>query len=126
MNSNSNNFIRVQVQKKYFFEFKFEFGKMIEFFRVRVRSPVYNFKLHYCCMLTNRRLQAAKSDKDFKWSLMDCFFAVKSAWLLVTPATLANCYRNTDFVIGYAEELPRAESSSPKVASMPESKLGRL
>ena len=31
MNSNSNSFMRVQVQKKYFFEFKFEFGKMIEF-----------------------------------------------------------------------------------------------
>ena len=28
---NSNNFMQVQVQKKYFFEFKFEFGKMIEF-----------------------------------------------------------------------------------------------
>ena len=30
---NSNSFMRVQVrvQKKYFFEFKFEFGKMIEF-----------------------------------------------------------------------------------------------
>ena len=34
---NSNSFMRVQVrvQKKYFFDFKFEFGKMIEFFRVR-------------------------------------------------------------------------------------------
>ena len=34
---NSNSFMRVQVrvQKKYFFEFKFELGKMIEFFRVR-------------------------------------------------------------------------------------------
>ena len=33
--------VQVRVQKKYFFEFKFEFGKMIEFFRVqvRVRSP---------------------------------------------------------------------------------------
>ena len=43
---NSNSFIRVQVrvQKKHFFEFKFkfEFGKMIEFFRVRVRSPATN------------------------------------------------------------------------------------
>ena len=30
---NSNSFIRVQVrvQKKYFFEFTFKFGKMIEF-----------------------------------------------------------------------------------------------
>ena len=28
---NSNSFIRVRVQKKYFFEFKFEFGKMLEF-----------------------------------------------------------------------------------------------
>ena len=41
---NSNSFIRVRVQKKYFFEFKFEFGEMIEFFpirvQVRVRSPV--------------------------------------------------------------------------------------
>ena len=39
---NSNSFIRVQVrvQKKYFFEFELEFGKMIDFFRVRVRrSP---------------------------------------------------------------------------------------
>ena len=36
---NSNSFIRVQ--KKYFFEFKFEFGKMTEFFRIRVRSPGY-------------------------------------------------------------------------------------
>ena len=36
---NSNSFIRVRVLKKYFF--KFEFGKMIEFFRVqvRVRNP---------------------------------------------------------------------------------------
>ena len=48
MNSNSNSFFRVQVrvrvQKKYFFEFKFkfEFGKMIEFFRVRVRSPGFD------------------------------------------------------------------------------------
>ena len=32
---NSNSFVRVRVQKKYFFEIKFEFGKMIEFFRVR-------------------------------------------------------------------------------------------
>ena len=45
---NSNSFMRVQVrvQKKYFFEFKFKFGKMIEFFRVqvRVRSPDAQFK----------------------------------------------------------------------------------
>ena len=33
---NSNSFMRVQVrvQKKYFFEFKFELGKMIEFFHI--------------------------------------------------------------------------------------------
>ena len=36
---NLNSFMRVPVQKKYFFEFKFEYGKMIEFFRVRVSSP---------------------------------------------------------------------------------------
>ena len=40
---NSNSFMRVQVrvQKKYFFGYKFESGKTIEFFRVqvRVRSP---------------------------------------------------------------------------------------
>ena len=35
MNSNSFMPVQVRVQKKYFFEFKFEFGKMIEFFRVR-------------------------------------------------------------------------------------------
>ena len=42
MNSNSNSFIRVQapVQKNYFFGFKFEYGKMIEFFRVRVQVQV--------------------------------------------------------------------------------------
>ena len=41
---NSNSFIRVQ--KKYFFAFKFEFGKMIELFRVqvRVRSPDCSYK----------------------------------------------------------------------------------
>ena len=43
MNSNSLVRVLVRVQKKYFFEFKFEFGKMIEFFQarvqVRVRSP---------------------------------------------------------------------------------------
>ena len=42
MNLNSNNFIGVQVrvQKNYFFEFKFEFGKITEFFRVRVQVQV--------------------------------------------------------------------------------------
>ena len=37
--------VQVRVQKKYFFEFKFEFGKMIEFLRVqvRVRSPGLNY-----------------------------------------------------------------------------------
>ena len=41
---NANSLIRVLVQKKYFFEFKFkfEFGKMIEFFRVQVRNPGRN------------------------------------------------------------------------------------
>ena len=45
---NSNNFIRVQVrvrvQKNCFFEFKFEFGKITDFFRVQVqvRSPAKN------------------------------------------------------------------------------------
>ena len=41
MNSISFMRIQVRVQKICFFEFKFEFGKMIEFFRVqvRVRSP---------------------------------------------------------------------------------------
>ena len=46
---NSNSFIRfqVRVQKKHFFGFEFKFGKMIEFFRVRVqvrvRSPVVDY-----------------------------------------------------------------------------------
>ena len=31
--------VQVRVQKKYFFYFKFKLGKMIEFFRVQVRSP---------------------------------------------------------------------------------------
>ena len=39
---NSNSFIQVRVQQNYFFEFKFKFGKMIEFFQVRVRSPGNN------------------------------------------------------------------------------------
>ena len=30
--------VQVRVQNKYFF--KFEFGEMIEFFRIQVRSPV--------------------------------------------------------------------------------------
>ena len=34
--------VQVRVQKKYFFEFKFKFGKMIEFFRVQVRSPAFS------------------------------------------------------------------------------------
>ena len=37
MNSNGCMWVQVRVHKKYFFEFKFEFGKMIEFFRVQVR-----------------------------------------------------------------------------------------
>ena len=76
-------------------------------------------------MLASRRLQAAESDnKDFKWSLLDCLFAVKIAWSLVTPATIVNCYRNAGFVHGDAEVSSRAESSSPQVASIPESELG--
>ena len=43
--------MQVRVQKKYFFEFKFKFGKMIEFFRVRVqvrvRSPAFTSKPLY-------------------------------------------------------------------------------
>ena len=44
MNSNSNSFIPIRFQKKYVF--KFEFGKMIEFFRVqvRVRSPGFIYQ----------------------------------------------------------------------------------
>ena len=42
MNPNLNNFMRdqVRVQKKFFFDLKFEFGKMFEFFRVRVQVRV--------------------------------------------------------------------------------------
>ena len=81
-------------------------------------SVICNFKLHYRCMLANRRQQAAEIDKDFKWSLLDCFFAVKSEWSLVNPTTIANCHLKAGFIISYAEQLPRAESSSPQVTSI--------
>ena len=42
---NSNSFMRVRVQKKCFFEFKFEFGKNDRVQRVRVRSPA-TFTFH--------------------------------------------------------------------------------
>ena len=46
---NSNSFMRVRDQKEYFFEFKFEFGEIIEFFgvQVRVRSPDLNVRPKY-------------------------------------------------------------------------------
>ena len=55
---NSNSFIRVRVQKKYFFEFKLEFGKTIEFFRVQVRvhSPVCFYYFNLLCVQTVKKL----------------------------------------------------------------------
>ena len=82
---------------------------------------IRNFKLHCRCILASRRLQAAENGHvDFKWSLLDCLLAVKSAWSLITPTTTANCYRNTGFVHGDAPS--RAESSA-QVESNPESEL---
>ena len=82
---------------------------------------IRNFKLHYHCILASRRLQAAENGhEDFKWGLLDCLLAVKSAWSLVTPTTIANCYRNPGFVHGDAPS--RAESSA-QVESNPESEL---
>ena len=34
-----------------------------------------------------------------KWDLLDCLIAVKSAWGMVTDATIRNCYRKAYFVI---------------------------
>ena len=82
---------------------------------------IRHFKLHYRCILASRRLQAAENGhEDFKWSLLDCLLAVKSAWSLVKPTTIVNCYRNADFVYGDAPS--RAESIA-QVESNPESKL---
>ena len=82
---------------------------------------IRNFKLHYRRILADRRLEAAETgDKDFKWNLLDCLFAVKCAWTLVTPTTIANCYRNAGFFQGDASS--RAESSA-EVASSQESEL---
>ena len=82
---------------------------------------IRNFKLHYRCILASRRLQAAENGhEDFKWSLLDCLLAVKSAWSLVKATTIANSYRNAGFVFGDAPS--RAESSA-QVESNPESEL---
>ena len=82
---------------------------------------IRNFKLHYRCILASRRLQAAENGReDFKWSLLDCLLAVKSAWSLVTPTTIASCYRNAGFV--HVDAPYRAESSA-QVESNPESEL---
>ena len=79
-------------------------------------SVIRNFKLHCRCLLASRPLQAAESDdRGFKWSLLDCLFAVKSAWPLVTPTTIINSYRNAGFVYGDAEVSSKTESSSPLV-----------
>ena len=52
--------------------------------------------------------------------LNGAYLAVKSAWSLVTPTTIANCYRNAGFVHGDAPS--RAESGA-QVESNPESEL---
>ena len=50
--------VQVRVQKKYFFEFKFEFGKMIEFFQVRNSGNknivVFGGLFRFCCDLFQR------------------------------------------------------------------------
>ena len=62
---NSNGFMRVQVrvQKRYFieFKFKFDFGKMIEFFRVRVHSPATNNQFRSLYTGTTRRGDATET-----------------------------------------------------------------
>ena len=58
--------------------------------------------------------------KILNGAYLTVFWAVKSAWSLVTPTTIANCYRNAGFVHGDA--LSRLESSA-HVESNPESEL---
>ena len=52
--------------------------------------------------------------------LNGAYLAVKSAWSLVTPTTIANCYRNAGFVHGDA---PFRAESGAQVESNPESEL---
>lgn len=80
---------------------------------------IRNLKLHYRRILASRRLQAAEAgDKDFIWNLLDCLFAVKSAWSMVTPTTVANCFRNAGFVI--ESQIP---SDTAEANTVPESDM---
>ena len=94
---NSNSFMRVRVQKKYFFEFKFEFGKMIEFAALMLSLN------HLCQVYDKFKFQStfsrSSSAKNTKFSeiridklfmpqvplLCPIFTAIVSTYLLLTP-----------------------------------------
>ena len=67
---NSNSFMRVRVQKKYFFEFKFEFGKMIEFFRVCSSGPDDQFLIKIINSLYGYPQETTKN-----WQGLKCCWA---------------------------------------------------
>ena len=76
---NSNSFMRVQVrvQKQYFFEFNFEFGKMIEFVRVNFEFaaliPTIMAPKRTLCVsfgglsATIKKLRTSSSDATNRW-----------------------------------------------------------
>lgn len=58
---------------------------------------IKNLKFYYRRKMAYHRLQAAETKSEFKWDILDCLLAVKSAWKQVKPETVVNCWRKAGF-----------------------------
>ena len=59
---------------------------------------IKNQKLHYRIILAVRHLEAAETETDFKWNVLDAMIAMKSSWSKVNESAIRNCYRKCGFL----------------------------
>lgn len=58
---------------------------------------IQNLKLNYRKQLLRKYLVAIEAKEDFSMNLLDALHTLRSAWNLVKPATIENCFRHAGF-----------------------------
>ena len=79
---------------------------------------IQNLKFQYRKLLLRKYLATIEGKKDFCVNVLDACNLLRTAWNLVTPTTIQNCFAHARFILNSETEQPEENEIDPTLSEM--------
>ena len=77
------------------------------------QGVIKNLKTHYRKQVILRQLQAADKKEELQITILDALRQLRQSWSMVTPTTIANCFRHANFKPADNDTVDVSDSDEP-------------